>query len=190
MYAGSPDPWSLADRWYEQRKYTLTTASLPQRRYRSAFEPGCSIGVLTTQLAARCDRLLAWDVVPSAVEAAKARTAHLPDVTVEFGAVPDEWPPGLFDLIVISELGYYLDAERLDRLVERAVTGLDLEGELVVAHWRHPVADYPRQGDDVHRAFDAHPALARLARHEEADFLLDVHAYAPARSVAAREGLC
>ena len=190
MYADSPDPWSLTDRWYDQRKYAITMASLPQSRYRTAFEPGCSIGVLTAQLGARCDQLLAWDTVPSAVETAAARTADLPGVAVELGTVPEEWPSGLFDLIVISEFGYYLDASRLDKLIEQTVASLDLEGELVVAHWRHPIPDCSLRGDDVHQAFDAHPSLARLARHEEDDFLLDVHTRTPARSVAAREGLC
>ena len=29
MYAESYDPWRLADRWYEQRKYAITMAMLP-----------------------------------------------------------------------------------------------------------------------------------------------------------------
>ena len=42
-----------------------------RERYASAFEPGCSIGVLTAQLAPRCDRLLACDVAAAAVESAR-----------------------------------------------------------------------------------------------------------------------
>jgi hypothetical protein len=49
-YHASPDPYRLADRWYEARKCTISTALLPAQRYGSAFEPGCSIGVLTTRL--------------------------------------------------------------------------------------------------------------------------------------------
>ena len=51
MYSESPDPWQLGGRWYEQRKYAITLALLPYARYRHAFEPGCSIGVLTERLA-------------------------------------------------------------------------------------------------------------------------------------------
>ena len=54
MYAEASDPWGLAERWYEQRKYAITVAMLPQPRYRHAFEPGCSVGVLTERLAGRC----------------------------------------------------------------------------------------------------------------------------------------
>ena len=47
MYQDAEDPWGFENRWYEQRKYAISLALLPARRYRSAFEPGCSIGVLT-----------------------------------------------------------------------------------------------------------------------------------------------
>ena len=51
MYARSDDPWGFTSRWYERRKYAISLAMLPQERYDSAFEPGCSIGVLTGRLA-------------------------------------------------------------------------------------------------------------------------------------------
>jgi len=64
-YVASPDPYGLAERWYEARKYAISVALLPRERYGAAFEPGCSIGVLTTMLAPRCDRLLACDAQTS-----------------------------------------------------------------------------------------------------------------------------
>ena len=42
-------------------------------------------------------------------------------------------------------------------------------------HWRHPVAEYPRTGDDVHQVLAAHPSLGRLAVHAEPDFLAEVY---------------
>ena len=73
MYRDQADPWDFEDSPYEQRKYAVTVASLPRSRYRSAFEPGCSVGVLSEQLAARCDRLLSSDIIPSALRRAEAR---------------------------------------------------------------------------------------------------------------------
>ena len=64
---GLRGPWGFADRWYEQRKYALTVASLPRPRYRRAFEIGCSVGVLTALLGERCGELLAVDVAAAAV---------------------------------------------------------------------------------------------------------------------------
>ena len=76
MYQGAEDPWQLDSRWYEQRKYTLTVGSLPRERYRSAFEPACSVGVLTAALAERCDAVQAIDIAPSAVAIARERCAN------------------------------------------------------------------------------------------------------------------
>ena len=102
VYEAASDPWGFEDRWYEQRKYAISLALLPERRYRSAFEPGCSIGVLTAMLAGRCDRLLSCDVAEAAVRAAAGRTADLPQVRVERREVPRQWPAGRFDLVVFS----------------------------------------------------------------------------------------
>lgn len=192
LYAGASDPWSLGSRWYEQRKYALTVAALTRPRYRSAFEPGCSVGVLTGLLAARCDRLLSWDVADEAVRQAGTQVRSHPGAMVQRGAVPADWPAGTFDLVVVSEVGYYLDADDLGRLVDLAHDSLEPGGELVLAHWRHPVEDYPLRGDDVHAAFLAHDRLEAVSRHVEPDFRLDVLVRTPpaARSVAAREGLC
>jgi SAM-dependent methyltransferase len=191
LYAGDPDPWSFENRWYDQRKHALTAAAVTRRHYRSAFEPGCSTGRLTALLAGRCDHLLAVDGVESAVRTAAARLAAFPQVTVRAARLPGEWPAGSFDLIVLSELGYYFDDADLATLLDRAVAALEPGGDLVAVHWRWPVAEHFRTGDDVHAALAARSGLSRLARHEEADFLLEVFTRVPpaARSVAQREDL-
>jgi SAM-dependent methyltransferase len=191
MYAEATDPWGFTSRWYERRKYALTMAALPRERYRRGFEVGCSIGVLTALLAERCEALLACDVAPAAVAATKERLAASEDVDVDVVqlAVPGAWPRGSFDLVVLSEVGYYLSPDDLELLVSRCVDCLEPGGTLVAVHWRHPVADYPLRGDDVHAAIGRRRELHRLARHEEADLLLEVFETAPAQSVAERSGL-
>ncbi len=174
MYQAASDPWGFEDRWYEQRKYSISLAQLPQRRYRSAFEPGCSIGVLTQMLAGRCDRLLSCDLAAAAVDAAARRTRDLPQVRVEQRQIPAQWPTGRFDLIVFSEILYYLGDGDLDRVLNRAVRALQPGGTLLAVHWRHPVAGYPRTGDDVHQVLATRPGLARLVSHTEPDFLAEV----------------
>jgi SAM-dependent methyltransferase len=175
MYQAASDPWGFENRWYERRKYALSLALLPAERYRSAFEPGCSIGVFSEQLASRCDALLCCDVAAAPVRAAAARTRGLPQVRVERRELPGQWPAGRFDLIVFSELLYYFGADDLDRLLNNAAASLQPGGTLLAVHWRHPVADYPRSGDDVHRAIAAQPGLARLVSHAEPDFLAEVY---------------
>ncbi len=184
LYADADDPWGLGTRFYEQRKRSLLLASLPRPRFDSAFEPGCATGLLTAELATRCSDVLAWDVAQRAVDATSRRVAGLPNVGVARGAIPGAWPEGRFDLIVLSEVGYYsLD---LDLLAERAWTSLSDDGVLVACHWRHAAPDHPHTADDVHAALDRAPL--RVVRHVEDDFRLDVWSTA-GRSVAAQTGL-
>ena len=144
------DPWGFTDRWYEQRKRAVTLASLPRPRFRRALEVGCSIGVLTSDLAPRCDALLALDVAGAAVALARERTRALPSVRVEQMAVPAQWPEGTFDLVVLSEVGYYLSLDELTSLCDRSIGSLSPDGVLVACHWRHPVDGVPPAGR--HRA--------------------------------------
>lgn len=175
MYEAAADPWGFEDRWYEQRKYAISLALLPAGRYRSAFEPGCSIGVFTQLLAPRCEDLLSCDVAATAIQAAARRTEHLPQVRVEQRDIGGQWPAGRFDLIVFSEILYYFGDHDLAQLLDHAVAALQPGGTLLAVHWRHPVADYPRSGDDVHRALGAQPGLGRLVSHTEPDFLAEVY---------------
>jgi SAM-dependent methyltransferase len=190
-YAASPDPYGLAERWYEARKYALSVALLPRERYGTAFEPGCSIGVLTAMLARRCDSLLACDAVPEAAASAQARTAGLPSVRVEQRAIPRDWPPHSFDLIVFSELLYYFDDADLDQVLRLGIGALRPGGQLLAVHWRHPAPDHPRTGDEVHQHLAAHPGLARLARYRDPDFTAEVYTRADAdlKSVAQAGGI-
>jgi SAM-dependent methyltransferase len=175
MYQAADDPWGFESRWYEQRKYAISEAMLPARRYRHGFEAGCSIGVLTRKLAQRCERLLSCDLSPAAVVTARRRVADLPGVRVEQRSIPAQWPHGSFDLIVFSELLYYFSDRDLARVLDLAVASLRPGGTLLAVHWRHPVAEYPQSGDAVHQALAGQPGLAQLAGHTEPDFLAGVH---------------
>jgi hypothetical protein len=189
QYAGSPDPWGFRTRWYEQRKRDVTLACLPRPSYRSGFEPGCSIGVLSAALAGRCEQLLVADIEGSALAACRSELAGLDHVEVDQMCVPDEWPVGEFDLIVVSELAYYLDSGALDLLLDRVVGSLEDGGTLLACHWRHPVAGYPLSGDVVQQRVIARGELAPLVSHVEPDFRLDVLSKGGAASPAQAEGL-
>jgi SAM-dependent methyltransferase len=189
MYAESADPWGFTSRWYEKRKYALTLAMLPRERYDDAFEPGCSIGVMTEQLARRCTRLLSCDVAPAAVTAAKARTDGQPGVRVEQRVLPGDWPDGDFDLIVFSEFLYYFGGPDLQRVLGLAGAALRPGGTLIAVHWRHPVPEYPRSGDNVHDVLAGQDWLSRLAGHQEPDLIAEVYLKGPLISVAQATGL-
>ncbi|CCQ13866.1 putative uncharacterized protein [Rhodococcus sp. AW25M09] len=196
VYAEKDDPFMLDSKWYEKRKYALTMASLPKPQYRRALEPGCSIGVLTEHLAARCDQVVSTDVVQNAIDSARSRVGDTAAVEFALWSLSDDWsalpePTVPFDLIVISEVGYYLDAADLASAMTRVVEHLETRGTLVVAHWRHAVDDYPLSGDQVHDIIAATTGLALLSRYLDEDVRIEVFVASdgPAVSVASTDGL-
>ncbi|GJE45341.1 SAM-dependent methyltransferase [Methylobacterium soli] len=148
LYAEDPDPWRFATSPYERDKYAATLAALPRAHYRSVLEVGCSIGVLTRALSLRCDALLALDVAEAALAQAHARSADAAHVRFARRRVPEEWPDGRFDLIVLSEVVYYLDAADVERLVARLRAALAPGGDVVLVHWTGET-DYPLSGDEA-----------------------------------------
>lgn len=158
LYAIAPDPWNFAASPYEKAKYAATLAAMPAERYASALEIGCSIGVLTEMLANRCDALVGVDVAQMALAQARARNAHQPHVSFELGQFPHEIPVASnagFDLIVLSEMLYYLDRPTL---VDAAFTTLALSrpgADILLVHWLGPTPDYPLTGEQATEHFIA-----------------------------------
>ncbi len=174
LFNDSPDPWAFRQRWYEKRKRDLCLASLGQQRYPRVFEPACANGELSLALAERSEHLLCLDASATAVDLTRQRLHALPHCRVLHGYLPDDWPPGQFDLIVLSEVGYYLDTEHWRRTLEHAVASLAVDGTLLACHWLHPIADCPQTGHQVHALLARHLPLHRVVRHEEPDFLLEL----------------
>ncbi len=177
VYAARADPWDFETSAYEAAKYDQTLAALPRSHYRRGLEIGCSIGVLTQRLAARCEQLLAVDVSAAALAAARQRCERLPQVEFARMQIPEAFPAGRFDLVLLSEVGYYWSRADLERARDRVVSSLDSGGTLLLVHWTAPVHDYPLTGDDVHRSFldCSHPggALVHAAGARYPQYRLD-----------------
>ena len=190
MYGGTAgeDPYGVRSRWYEQRKRDLLLAALPKPRFQRAFEPACGIGELTAVLAGRCDELLAADFNARALQVAARRTQHLPQVRLLQQRLPKDWPADAlaqpFELIVLSEIGYFLSEPELRELARRCRASLVAGGTLVACHWRVPFAERTLDTDRVHALLGG--AMPCLCTHQEADFLLQVWS-SDGRSVAQRE---
>ena len=173
MYGGSPDPWGFDDRWYEQRKFAITMACLPTPRYRRALEPGCSNGALTERLAQRCDELVAFDFVDEAVRRCRDRTASNLGVEVRCESFPDFWPEGHGDLVVWSEVAYYLSDEQADSSLAGLERWLEVGGNLVAVHYTGDT-NYPRRGSDIVPWLDSVAFLERRCHHVDDQFELGV----------------
>ena len=153
VYRDSDDPWSFETSDYERDKYQHTLAALPRERYASGFEIGCSIGVLTHLLAGRCDELFSVDIAAKPLQQARKRLRNQPHVRFAQLVVPNEFPAETFDLIVLSEVGYYWSARDLERAIAKIGGALRRGGTLLLVHFTPYVPDYPLTGDEVHEAF-------------------------------------
>ncbi len=152
LYAADADPWRFASSDYEREKYAATLKALPQPSYRRGLEVGCSIGVLTEQVARRCDALLSLDIAAGALDQARARCIDLSHVSFQQARVPEHWPQGTYDLILLSEVVYYLDRDDVAKLVahvEKAAAG---GADVVLVHWLG-LTDYPLAGDEAAELF-------------------------------------
>ncbi len=178
LHTASADPWSLGDSWYERRKRDLTLAALPSEHLGRILEVGCSVGVLTAELAHRAEEVVAIDVSPAALDQARllVREAAVGDrVRLERRRVPQEWPEGTFDVVVLSEVGYFLTRPQWTEVVDRALT-CARDGVLLV-HWRHPVEGWPLDGPVCHELAraSAGPRGYRVTTSVvDDDFLLDL----------------
>lgn len=181
-----PDPFKYRSRWYEARKRALTLACLPRQHYATAWELGCSNGVLTTELAQRCGTLLGTDISTQALAAAALSVQAQPHVRLEHAHHPGQWPAGQFDLIVVSEVGYYLDAADLTRMGQQLHGSLTADGLLLACHWRHPFDEARSGTDSVHRLLAG--SLVEAFTYRDEDLLLQGWS-TQATSVARWEGL-
>lgn len=188
LFGDEADPWRTRTRWYEARKRALTLAILPDARYASACEPGCGSGELSAALATRCDALLSTDASDAAVQRARERLAGIANVRVERARMPGDWPAGPFDLVVVSELGYYLAMDELRQLASAIGRSLAPAATLVACHWRRGADDMRSSLHAVHPLLGAVCGGDAIARYEDEDFLLEAWSR-DSRSVARREGL-
>ena len=155
-YQGDIDPWRFRSSDYEREKYQATIGALHKPRYARALEVGCSIGVLTALLAERCDAVIAIDASATAIAAARE---NAPDnVTFQVGTLPQDFPPGPFDLIMLSEVLYYFVEADLQRVAALCREALAPGGDIVACHWLGET-NYPLTGRDASNLFAAEVAV-------------------------------
>jgi cyclopropane fatty-acyl-phospholipid synthase-like methyltransferase len=173
-YRSDPDPWDYRNSDYEQRKYAATLAACGPGPFACALELGGSIGVLSAMLAPRCERLLTIDVAPTAVRSARARLAGHPQASPIVGAIPWDVPEQAFDLVVASEILYYLSERALAETLALLQRTMAAGASLVAVHWRPSGSERPRDAEQAHAALAARPWLSRVRSGGTDDYLLDV----------------
>ena len=174
LYSSSRDPWGFETSEYERRKYERTLGVLKDRRYRRALEVGASIGVFTEMLAPWCDKLLGVDVSEKALSVARERLAGFGHVRLELRELPEEMPEGPFDLILASEVLYYLPRGIMLETLRRFEEVLAPGGRILAVHWRKETETYPLQGDEVHELLVRHTRLRVRETIVEPEYRLDL----------------
>lgn len=185
MYEAKGDPWSFASSEYEQQRYATVLRFVPPGCFRNVFEPGCSVGELTVQLAERCGRVTAIDIAERAVETARRRCQLFDNVDVHQGCLPDDIPSGPLDLVMLSEIGYYFTEPELAELASALASRLEVGGQLIAVHWTGESKDHLLSGRRVHDLLGKHLPIDHLhgESHQWDDrdgFVLDIWRKAPA----------
>jgi predicted TPR repeat methyltransferase len=172
-YRADSDPWRYETSDYERDKYQATLEACGPGPFRSAVELGGSIGVFSSLLASRCSNLVTLDFSATAARLARARLASQTNVQALIGRIPEDLPPGRFDLLVASEVLYYLTSAELDATVEWAGSALRSGGRVVCVHWLRPGPERPLSAEAVHARFADARTLIWTNSASTDDYLLD-----------------
>lgn len=140
-FQGNIDPWNYAGSRFEAFKRSVLLQACGHRPYARGLELACAIGETTKALRPLCLNLLALDASPTALEEAQRRTAHLTHVEFRQGLLPNDLPSGTFDLIVASEIVYYLPPRDMERLLIGLKRRLAARGRIVLLHHTRDFGD-------------------------------------------------
>jgi SAM-dependent methyltransferase len=158
LYARTDDPWDFRSSPYEASRFDATLAALPRARYVHALEIGCGNGELARRLVLRCERYTGVDAVAAALAAA---SKAVPNGTFIQAFLPCDLPEGAYDLIVLSEILYFLDEAGLYDLAKQ----LDRkwpDAEILAVTWLGPSGN-PLEGDAALEHFTAATSRDRLS---------------------------
>lgn len=148
LYANTHDPWDFEHSTYEHSKFKATRQALSRERYDATFELGCGNGQLARRLSEVSVRYTGMDAVDKALSAARKA---VPTGTFLTGYYPCPLPNDSFDLIILSEILYFLDYEGIGLLATDIGTHWP-EAELICVSWRGPSGN-DLQGDDAVSTF-------------------------------------
>lgn len=157
----APDPWNYGSD-YETEKYRRTLDLLPETPIAQALELACAEGRFTHMLAPRVGRLLATDIAARALERAAERCRNVSNVAFQRLDLEADPLPTACDLIVCSEVLYYLpDEAALRAVAEKIRDALAMGGYVLTAHAFVLDDDPRRTGFDWDHAFGA-ATIARI----------------------------
>lgn len=88
--------------------------------------------------------------------------------------IPENFPEQKFDLIVISEVAYYLSLTELHEFIDQLKDSLTLQGEILCCHWRHTIQDFELDAHQVHHHLKQSLPFAHYLSLNDPDFIIDI----------------
>lgn len=146
LYAASEDPWGHRSSRYEAAKYEATLSAIGPGPFREALEIGCGNGELARHLAPRCRRLTAMECIPAAADTARRSLAKFSQVEVLQGTAPQDLPRLQPDLVLLSEVLYFLTPAEIATLARWL--NRNAAGPVVAVNWTGPT-DEPLNGAEA-----------------------------------------
>jgi SAM-dependent methyltransferase len=188
-YAALTDPWGYGVHPFAFEKFQAATELLDGvrngARFERGWEIGCSEGIMTMRLGQMCEQLSAVDFIPLALERARLRCLQFSNISFSKWDLKSDPAPGLFDLIVITDvLGSFTRPVDVRRACEKVVTALApggylLYGDFLGNLYRRRIHEscwgrFLLRGapNIIHWFVAAHPALVETARRETSMHLL------------------
>lgn len=169
LYAETDDPWNFRTSDYEADKFVATVAALPRPRYAHALELGCGNGELARRVAPVCAAYTGLDAVDAALAAARVA---VPRGRFVQGFLPCALPTGYFDLIVLSEVLYFLDADGIAALSDEIDARWPCADILCVS-WRGPSGN-PLGGEEAFELFRAATRRSHRQAVSERSYRIDL----------------
>jgi len=174
MYAASQDPWNFTASAYEQEKYQHTIKALAGKQFKQGIEIGCSIGILTELLSRHCEVIMGVDISEQPIAIAKERLKNREGISFDVLQIPQQYPDQKYDLIVVSEVAYYMSKEDLTLTKELISDSLVAGGTLCLVHWRPQIEGCVFDGDEVNEYFLNDPAFHQTYQFINEQYRIDV----------------
>lgn len=175
LFATQADPWQYTNP-YEQKKYEQTLEILPAKRFNQVLEVACAEGHFTAQLAALVENLLAVDISQVALDRAAQRCADFNNVSFQLFDLTKDEISGSFDLIICSEVLYYVGGwSELQAFARKVADALNPGGYFITAHANLVVDEPDKTGYNWGHPFGAKGIGETFAKTHPLQLIKEIH---------------
>ena len=138
VYAAvSRDAWGYERAEFATRRFQFLLQMLPPSPVSAALEVGCAEGQFTRVLAQHAEHVLACDISESAIERARQTCLGLHNVRFMCMDIRKGLPDEPLDLILFSDVLYYLSKREVIRVLEDSARSLRPGGFLMFSNEWH-----------------------------------------------------